>query len=248
MSDSKLGGLPDLSYGDTVTLQPAPVVSFDPAAKAFSALADQVQSIMDPIMKQQAEEAGTNAVSRDAQGKPQVRTVPTVGPLSEAYNAAAKTRFLSEQLLDAGPKIATLKSQYADDPDGVRVALDQLTGSMLLNTPGEFQGALRNELDTQGRASLDELTSAKLQRDGKAASEAMRQVAEIRAGERQAPGPGDEANPVETIFLALTGESKAFESDLAQTLGPDDAHRVVFTSGGLAMCHSTFGGPGPRKP
>ncbi len=86
------------------------------------------------------------------------------------------------------------------------------------------------------------------QRDGKAASEAMRQVAEIRAGERQTPGPGDAVNPVETIFLALTGESKSFENDLAQTLGPDDAHRVVFTSGGINMCHSTFGGAGPRKP
>jgi hypothetical protein len=85
------------------------------------------------------------------------------------------------------------------------------------------------------------------QHDPNAVNEAMRQVAEIRAGERPAPGPNDKVDPVETIFLALTGESQQFESDLAQSLGPDDAHRVVYTPHGLNMCGSTFGGPGPRQ-
>ncbi|HEY1955909.1 MAG TPA: FecR domain-containing protein [Polyangiaceae bacterium] len=85
------------------------------------------------------------------------------------------------------------------------------------------------------------------ERDGDAASEAMRQVAEIRAGERSAPAASDAVNPVESVFLALTAEPGLFESDLAQTLGPDDAHRIATTQGGVSMCRSTFGGPGPRK-
>lgn len=82
-------------------------------------------------------------------------------------------------------------------------------------------------------------------KDKEAAYEAMRQVAEIRAGLRQAP-TGEAASPVLKMFLALTTEMKTFESDLAQSLGPEEAHRVAYADG-MCMGHSTFGGPGPRE-
>lgn len=83
------------------------------------------------------------------------------------------------------------------------------------------------------------------QKDQDAADEAMRQVAEIRAGERPMPGPNDAAHPLLRLLLALTGETKAVEAELAQSLGPDDAHRVVYAETG---CWQNNGwGIGPRK-
>jgi hypothetical protein len=83
--------------------------------------------------------------------------------------------------------------------------------------------------------------------DSEAASEAMRQVAEVRAGLRPAPAPGARMHPVMEIFLAATGEQGRFEADLMESFGPEEAHRLAYAEG---MCagRSTFGGPGPRKP
>jgi hypothetical protein len=52
-------------------------------------------------------------------------------------------------------------------------------------------------------------------------------VAEVNAGKRAPPDPGQGIEPVEALMLAFTGESKAFEADLAATLGPEDAHRIA---------------------
>lgn len=83
-------------------------------------------------------------------------------------------------------------------------------------------------------------------KDSAGASEAMRQVGEVRAGLRPAPAAGKEQHPVFDAFYALTGELGAFEADLAQTFGPEEAKRLAYAKG---MCagHSTFGGPGPRE-
>ena len=84
------------------------------------------------------------------------------------------------------------------------------------------------------------------ERNNEAASEARRQVGEIRAGIRPMPGPNEPMNPVLKMFLAMTGESKSFEAELAQSFGPDEAHRIVF-SDELCMATSTFGGDRPKK-
>ena len=84
-------------------------------------------------------------------------------------------------------------------------------------------------------------------KDGEAAKEAMRQVAEIRAGLRAPPAPGEPMNPTLEVFLTLTGELPRFEADLAQSFGPEEAHRLAY-SADMCASHSTFGGPGPRKP
>jgi hypothetical protein len=78
------------------------------------------------------------------------------------------------------------------------------------------------------------------------ANEAMRQVAEMRAGLRPLPGPNDPVHSVTKMFLALTGENARVEADLAQTFGPEEAHRLAYADG-LCTQTSHFGGPGPRK-
>jgi hypothetical protein len=84
-------------------------------------------------------------------------------------------------------------------------------------------------------------------RDKDAADEAMRQLGEVRAGLRPAPAPGTPTHPTFETFWTMTGELGRFEADLAQTFGPEDAHRLAYSD---KMCagHSTFGGPGPRTP
>ena len=81
-------------------------------------------------------------------------------------------------------------------------------------------------------------------RNGDAAKEARRQVGEIRAGVRPMPAPNEPTNPVLKLFLAMTGEAKSFEAELAQAFGPEDAHRIAY-SDELCMGSSTFGGYRP---
>jgi ferric-dicitrate binding protein FerR (iron transport regulator) len=81
--------------------------------------------------------------------------------------------------------------------------------------------------------------------NSEAASEAMRLVAEARAGLKPAPAAGQQGAVFET-FWALTGEMSRFEGDLAQSFGPEEAKRIAYAEG-MCMGHSTFGGPGPRK-
>jgi hypothetical protein len=59
--------------------------------------------------------------------------------------------------------------------------------------------------------------------------ESLVAVAEVNAGKRESP-TGDRP-PAEKLMLALTGESKAFEADLAARLGPEDAARVANARG-----------------
>ncbi len=74
----------------------------------------------------------------------------------------------------------------------------------------------------------------------------MWEVGELRAGQRAQLDPSVQQSPVAKMFLALTDSSKLFENDLAQSLGPEEAHRVTFADG-MCMGQSTFGGPGPRE-
>jgi ferric-dicitrate binding protein FerR (iron transport regulator) len=83
-------------------------------------------------------------------------------------------------------------------------------------------------------------------KDLEAGNEAMRQVGEVRAGLRAEVDPSLQGSPVVKMFFALTAERKLFESELAQSLGPDEAHRVTFADG-MCMHTSSFGGPGPRQ-
>jgi ferric-dicitrate binding protein FerR (iron transport regulator) len=82
--------------------------------------------------------------------------------------------------------------------------------------------------------------------DSDAASEAMRLVAEMRAGMKPPPAPGAPQGAVFETFWALTGEMSRFEADLTQSFGPEEAKRLAYADG-MCVGHSTFGGPGPRK-
>jgi hypothetical protein len=80
--------------------------------------------------------------------------------------------------------------------------------------------------------------------DSGAADEDIRQVAEILAGMRPPPGPDSKADPLLVSLLALASESRSIQSDLAKSIGPDDAQRVVF--GDVGCWWNSSHGVGPR--
>jgi hypothetical protein len=83
-------------------------------------------------------------------------------------------------------------------------------------------------------------------KDRKGTEDAMRLVAEIRAGQKPMPGPNEVIHPEARLMLALSGELKAFEDDVAQSFGPEEAHRIAF-SDAFCMGSSTWS-TGPIQP
>lgn len=109
---------------------------------------------------------------------------------------------------------------------------------------GSAEVAEKIGIDTCQHLILD----MELQKDGDdkdTVGEAMRVVGEIRAGLRPMPAPNEPLHPVAKMFLAVTAETKSFEADLAQSFGPEEAHRLTFEKG-MCMGQGTFGGHGPR--
>lgn len=51
-------------------------------------------------------------------------------------------------------------------------------------------------------------------------------VAEVHAGLRSPPEPGEPQSPIFTLYMAMTSESSLFESELAESFGPQEARRI----------------------
>jgi hypothetical protein len=91
-----------------------------------------------------------------------------------------------------------------------------------------------------GTESCQHVVLEHAQEGGDQALQSLRRVAAFRAGDAPSPSQNG-AMPLDDVMLALTDESRLFEADLAQALGPDEAHRIVFTQGGLCFTESTYG-------
>jgi hypothetical protein len=133
---------------------------------------------------------------------------------------------------------ATLKSVYAHSNQRVWAAVKPLCAQVL----GSAEVAEKVGPDTCIHLVVD----IENKRDGEAAQQARRQVGEIRAGMRPMPGPNEPVSPVLKLFLATTGEGSSFEAELAQSFGPEEAHRIRF-SDEMCMGTSTFGGSRHRR-
>jgi hypothetical protein len=71
-------------------------------------------------------------------------------------------------------------------------------------------------------------------------------VADIFAGNVAMP-TADQLDPFATMLVAEAGAMQALQTDLATTLGPDDAHRLAFADE-LGSCSGSWGGGPPKKP
>ncbi len=101
--------------------------------------------------------------------------------------------------------------------------------------------------DRLGPGTCQSLIQDVAAQNGEDVEEEMHEVAEIRAGMR--PMPADGGGDVLKMMLALSLESGAVEQDLAKSLGPDEAHRVVFVDEVGCWNNSSWGvGPRPTLP
>jgi len=91
---------------------------------------------------------------------------------------------------------------------------------------------IADRIDRQGCEMV--ILESQEHRDATAKDAALRQVAEMRAGLRPLPAPGEVTHPVVEMLLALTGEQARFEAELGEALGPEDARRIAFDD---EICH-----------
>lgn len=132
---------------------------------------------------------------------------------------------------------ALLKDAYQRSHDRVWKELRPMCAAAI--------GASQEVIDKIGADSCPHLIyDAALRGDKEATMEAHTQVAEIRAGLRPEPAMTEKMNPVMRMFLVLTSANKAFESDLAKSFGPDEAHRLTMSED---MCNSNSRWGGGKK-
>jgi hypothetical protein len=82
-------------------------------------------------------------------------------------------------------------------------------------------------VDLLGRSScLSLIERVATQKDPKAAMASRRRVAEVHAGIAQPPTAKEPPDPLATALLAVTGEARRFEADLAESFGPEEAKRI----------------------
>jgi hypothetical protein len=66
-----------------------------------------------------------------------------------------------------------------------------------------------------------------MKKDALSAMTARQQVAEVHAGMRLPPEPGEKLSPVFEAYMAVTSEAHLFEADLAENFGPEEARRIT---------------------
>jgi FecR protein len=150
---------------------------------------------------------------------------------------------------DYGPKALDKMGLKPDDGKIINAAFDasaKRRWAVIRPLCAQALGGAVDVADKVGEgACIAIVQTISAQKDRSAADEGVRLAAEVRAGLRPMPGPDEAINPVERMMIALTGESKAVETDLAKSLGPDDANRIVF--GDTEGCWKNNGwGVGPR--
>jgi hypothetical protein len=114
--------------------------------------------------------------------------------------------------------VDALKDAYAKSNERMQAQIAPLCASALgsqdaANKMGA-SACLKAIVDSARRESPDKM------------KEALTRVAEVNAGKRSAPASREGMAPVESLMMALTDETKKFESDLAAKLGPEDARRL----------------------
>jgi ferric-dicitrate binding protein FerR (iron transport regulator) len=164
------------------------------------------------------------------EGEVRIR-VPCAGPRNDFSVSPGNLRKLGLAPQDAPVIQAALQQSNARTWGVIRPLCSQALGDANVDRIGQ----------TACVAVLQQLAE---QQDNAAYTEAVRQVAEIEAGTRPVPGPGDSVLPIERAYLALAGESRTLQADLTQSLGPDDARRFAFGDEGCWWNSSH--GVGPR--
>jgi hypothetical protein len=234
----------------------------DPLVAANENLADQVRDYQRQLGAIEAQKGAAEKQLADAQRK-----------LAMASSDGAVARTKSEYDLSPDDwkelaKNGTVKARYAcGDPDSWAPSGETLAS---LGLPPEDTGPVREAYQQsgarlwavvrplciealQGNAKMaDELGPGtceglvtKLARQNEDTTEETRLAAEVRAGLVPMPTDPKALGNYGAMLYAMSGETKAIEQQLAQTLGPDDARRLLYGDESN-LCSSSWS-VGPRK-
>lgn len=126
----------------------------------------------------------------------------------------------SERVVDrlglAPDDVKTLEEAYAQSNKRVQDQIKPLCANVL--------GGAAVADKVGASACIDAIQNSARKADPKSAKDSLSHVAEVQSGKRAASNDGA---PLEQLALVLSKESKTFEADLAQKLGPDEAKRLV---------------------
>jgi lysozyme family protein len=179
---SKLGGLPDLSYGQ-VLAQPAPVARNPNPGGIWNELANAAEDIgkkFQPELNKEAAKQGADSVTRDANGNLVYKDPgQELTEADRAYANAAHLKYMNEAALDLQPKLLDLQTKYANDPQGFRVGLDALVTGATKNAPPDFQQPIQEMLLESGKGLQAQLIQRKQVRDVNAAEQTANATIEM---------------------------------------------------------------------
>jgi len=118
--------------------------AYESLNKAIGQVSGQIRKVIQPIMNQQAEEAGARSVTRDENGVLQVGTRFEFEEQDQVYNNAAEAAYLSQLGLDMRSNFMELrtKENLQLDPEAFRVAAEGLLEGTLENAPSGMRGAV----------------------------------------------------------------------------------------------------------
>ena len=224
----------------------------DPLMQANRNLVDTVKQYKDRLAANEADKAKIESQLKEAQQKLATQENDGAAPKSEFDLSQDDWKQLAED--------GTIKARYPCGGRGGQpwtVSPDTLTDLGLSPDDGQvlqaaYQQSIQRQTDVLMPACAQLVGSADLAArlgpsvcssvvDHSVQGDQHRQdvttVAQIRAGILPIPGPNDSIDPYEKLLLSQTGELKSFESDLAKSLGPEEAHRIAYSES-LGSCNS----------
>jgi hypothetical protein len=238
--------------------------SNDPLAAANENLADQVRDYKRQLEAIEAQKGTTERQLADAQkklaladhdaqsGPPKNQFDLTQDDWKQlAANGEVRSRTpcpASDENALATPQNLAAEGLPESEIQPINAALQQSSQKiwdMLRPLCAKALGGNASIADVLGQATCQSVVfeAAKKTED---TTEEMREVAEIRAGERPMPTDMASLGVVGQVLYTMSGESKTLEQQLAQAIGPDDARAFVY--GDRGCWWSSNWSTGPRKP
>jgi tail lysozyme len=120
--------LPSVPLNITTSEAPKSAVSPGQVAAPYQEMGAALDKIGEGLEKAAvplAEQAGYQAVTRDAQGNVQVEHAPFIGPAAAAYSRAVKFAALAEGEGEAKRADISMRQQFRDNPEGYLAAADK---------------------------------------------------------------------------------------------------------------------------
>ena len=237
----------------------------DPLVAANANLADAVREYKRRLDAIEAQKASTEKQLEDAKqklalaaGGGQVAPYRSEYDLSQddwkelAKKGQARARFPCPDAASwkASPKVVSALGLSPDDTKRIREAAEQSAERIWAAVRPICVEALEGNArmaDKLGPRNCQTLVLDTAEQHNEDVDEEIRKVAEIRAGMIPMPADPKVLGSYGRMIYTLTGESRAMEQKLAQSFGPDTAHRLVFGEE-AELCSLDFdGGPRPTR-